>query len=130
MNKIHIASRWSRQTSLRQIRDRLHEKTKWRVVSRWIDADRPEDPGKKFFISREGALRLQDGLTDIRKCDVVFLDVLEGMSRRGGMTAEMGYGMGLNKDMILIGDPTQLGIFGNVFDQTFKDWDAAFRLYF
>jgi len=129
MKNIYMASRWSRQLSLRQIRDQLHEKTKLRVVSRWIDAERPRNPDEKFFISRHGRLRLQDDLTDLRKCDFVVADILEGMGRRGGMAIEIGYAIGLNKPVHLIGNPAEFGIFGNVFHETSADWEAFFRLY-
>lgn len=130
MNNIYIASRWSRQSSLREIRDLMHRNTKSRVVSRWIDAERPREPDEKFFMSRQGALRLQDDLTDLRKADIVVADVLGGMGRRGGMNIEIGYAHGLGKPIILIGNPADFGIFGHVFAATFPDWQSAFMLYF
>lgn len=82
---IYLASRWSNQVRLRQIRDELHEKTQWRVVSRWIDTKRPENPDPKFFMSLEGNMRMQMDLSDLQRCDIVVADMLQGMGRRSGM---------------------------------------------
>lgn len=130
MIDIYLASRWSRQPELRQIRDHLHEWTKYRVVSSWIDTVRPDDLTENFFMSYEGQQRLLADLSDIKKSDVVVADILGGFGRRGGMLIEIGYAVGLGKSIILIGNPAECGIFGNIFDRTFPDWPAAFRNYF
>lgn len=130
MKYIYIAARWSRQPTLREMRDVLHEKTNWRVVSRWIDTVRPRDPGENFFISPEGRSRLAIDLEDLRQCDLVVVDLLEGIGRRGGVAIEIGYAIGLNKPIVLIGNPVEFGIFGNVFTATFPDWQTAFECYF
>lgn len=127
---IYLASRWSRQLEMRQARDRIHELTGCRVVSTWIDTDRPTDLNENFFFSDNGNRRFHADLDDIRRSDLLVADVLGGIGQRGGMLIEVGYAAGLGKPVILIGDPVQFGIFGNVFAEIFPDWASAFRNYF
>jgi len=122
---IYIASRWSRQSALRQIRDEIHKNPKLRVVSRWIDAARPENPDEKFFLSRDGEQRAKNDFDDIRASDLVVADMLDGFGRRGGMLIEIGYARGLNKPVVLIGNRADFGVFGNIFALSFTDWKTA-----
>lgn len=128
--KIYLASRFGRQSFLRNIRDQLHDTGKWTVVSRWIDTERPENPDKNFFLSDDGMSRLNADLADIRLCNIMVADLTEGMGTRGGVAIEIGYAIGLKKPVILIGKPEMFGIFGHVFHKTFSDWQTAFAEYF
>ncbi len=114
---------------MRAIRDELHKRD-YRVVSNWIDAERPENLTGDWFMSPEGRNRLIIDLADIERSNIVVADVMEGIGRRGGMNIEIGIGYASKKTSILIGDPTQFGIFGHVFHKTFPDWLTAFKEYF
>ena len=121
--KIYIASRWSRRIELQVIRDTLHRRGH-DVMSSWIDAQRPENPDEKFFISAEGRQRLRTDIADLNKSDIVVADILGGMGRRGGMMIEIGYAVGCVKPVYLVGNPVELGVFGNIFLETFPDWST------
>lgn len=130
MRNIYIASRFGRRHELRQIRDRLEATGNWTVKSRWIDTERPDPPGADFFMSEDGRRRLLSDLADVRDSDLLVADIMEGMGTRAGMAVEIGYAIGLDRPVILVGDPVAFGIFGNVFVKSFADWDEAFRKYF
>lgn len=125
--KIYLASRWSRQAILRQVRGDIFPHV---VTSRWIDAERPEIPGEEFFLSDEGRLRFENDIIDIGMSDILVADTLGGMGRRGGMMMEIGYAYGLGKPVMLVGNPATFGVFGNIFSRVFVDWHSAICLNF
>ena len=102
MQKIYIASRWQSQQRLREVCDRLVGVVE--VTSRWIHVDRPEDPTAEFF-KTHGLPRAEADIQDIKRADLLVLDLLDGRGRRGGMMFEAGLAHGLGKPVIVVGDP-------------------------
>jgi nucleoside 2-deoxyribosyltransferase len=120
--KIYLATRYYRHPEMRGYRTALatlgHE-----VTSHWIDiggdgltaATLGPDPGT-------GAPHAALDLADVRRADVVMVFTGEP-STTGGMHVELGYALGLDKRVILVG-PVE-----NIFHtlpqiERYADWDA------
>ena len=116
MQKIYIASRWQSQQRLREVCDRLVGVVE--VTSGWIHVDRPEDPTAAFF-KEYGLSRAEADVEDVRRADMLVLDLLDGRGRRGGMMFEAGLAHGLGKPVIVVGDADC--VFTQLFP-TYPDW--------
>lgn len=117
MTKIYIASRWMSQPRLRNMCHKLDGLVT--ITSRWINADRPEEPTAQFF-KDNGLERAKQDIDDIKAADWLVLDLLDGRGRRGGMMFETGLACGIGKRVIVIGDRDC--VFTQLF-QSYDDWD-------
>jgi len=131
---VYLASRFSRQATLRRIRRQLEAENEGLTITvkaRWLENERPENPTEEFFMSTEGKLRYQQDFEDIASSDILVADMTEGLGRRGGVMIEIGYALGLGKKVILVGgNPILFGVFGNVFVKSFPDWQTAIDKFF
>lgn len=101
MKKIYLAGRFSTQKKLKNYRGSLN----WaghHVTSRWLDAVRPDmadvEKVEQFF----RAWSIID-IQDIDDCDV-FVIFADDPGSRGGMHGELGYALGKEKLIIVVGE--------------------------
>lgn len=91
---IYLAARFSLASRMRWRRADLRQYG-YEVTSRWIDYDtRPDLPSNCEMISSKD-------LEDIEKADLVIVDALQS-STRGGLHTELGYALGLGKEVWVI----------------------------
>lgn len=105
MSTIYLAARFSRQTEMRAIRDRL-EAAGHTVTSRWITGVH-DDTTEGGLTGATLARFAKDDLADIDSAEliVVFSDQ---PSSKGGMWVELGYAMGRGTPVVIVGPAVNL----------------------
>lgn len=103
--KIYLASRYSRRQELVAVRDFI-QRLGFVVTSRWLDTAWTSRPGGSSAAPPEyrDKYALID-LEDVAEADIVvsFTEPPEQAGGRGGRHVEFGYGLALNKLMIVVG---------------------------
>jgi len=92
--KVYLASRFSRQKELRDIRDYLEFEKNYEVTSQWLDGE-SEDRTEAAIMDRD----------DVQRADAVimFSDEYGSKQKGGGRHWELGYGYGLGKKCVVVG---------------------------
>ena len=120
--KIYLASRFRNQAILRAVRARLRE-LGHTVTARWLDG---HDVGEYRKLAADWA---EEDLADIRACDLLIAYTHDCQKTRGGMNFEMGYAIGQEKRVWLVGDPVCVFHFHPmVICRDFPTWNECFTL--
>lgn len=107
--KIYLASRFSNQAMLREVRDRVRAAGHF-VTSRWIDRVLTDEEATlrdhmNLELLAEGCrIWATEDLIDLDAADAIM--IIDPTGRRGGVYVEMGYALAKKKAILFVGPRT------------------------
>ncbi len=97
------------------------------VQTRWLDSDESKPSPGSGQVAEFSERWQEINFNDIDACETMIVDLTTGLSHMGGTYVELGYAIGRQKDIWLVGQRPNVYCF-NPCIQFFANWEQVYRV--